>query len=143
MKYWQKLKDPRWQRKRLEVLERDEFKCVVCEDDMNTLHVHHRRYCKDPWDSPLEDLETLCERCHENVELAKREVLPLFESADAMITLLHVLIKHKENANGRNLAYHIDDAMGEEAQLLSWASQSPEDQLATAYILALPREYFT
>lgn len=66
--YYEKLKDPRWQKKRLEVFQRDKFTCQKCFDDENnlTLNIHHLHYekGKDPWDYPLESLVTLCEECH-------------------------------------------------------------------------------
>lgn len=64
--YGELLKDPRWQRMRLEILERDEFRCQTCGDNKNTLHVHHRRYLKGhkPWEYDASDLVTLCEGCH-------------------------------------------------------------------------------
>lgn len=65
--YYEKLKDPRWQKVRLQVFERDNFLCQKCFDDKVTLNVHHRIYIKirDPWDYPLKYLVTLCEDCHE------------------------------------------------------------------------------
>ena len=65
--YYEKLRDPRWQRKRLEVLERDGWACQLCDENTKTLNVHHRLYEKgrDPWDYPVETLVTLCEDCHE------------------------------------------------------------------------------
>jgi len=68
MKYAEKFKDPRWQKKRLKILKRDKFTCQSCYDGDSTLHVHHRYYIKgrDPWDYPDEALVTLCEECHEN-----------------------------------------------------------------------------
>jgi hypothetical protein len=62
--YAEKLKDPRWQKKRLVILERDNWSCCHCLDTETTLHVHHLRYSNDPWDAPDEDLKTLCEFCH-------------------------------------------------------------------------------
>ncbi len=62
--YSEKLRDPRWQRKRLEVMERDKWKCVACGAAEETLNVNHLRYHGDPWDAPLDELETLCEPCH-------------------------------------------------------------------------------
>ncbi len=70
--YSKKLQDPRWQKKRLEVLRRDEWMCQHCYNKDETLHVHHRWYAKDgePWDVPLEALQTLCATCHsEETEL--------------------------------------------------------------------------
>jgi glutaredoxin len=66
--YSEKLKDPRWQKKRLEIFQRDDFKCVYCGDDKNTLHIHHLQYDrshKDPWDYENEKMITLCEYCHQ------------------------------------------------------------------------------
>lgn len=65
MNYSKKLKDPRWQKKRLKILERDNFKCADCEDEDSTLNIHHIAYHKEPWDCPDELLITLCENCHE------------------------------------------------------------------------------
>lgn len=67
MTYKEKLLDPRWQKKRLEILNRDKFTCQKCGDDKRTLHVHHRRYFPkiEPWDIPNNCLVTLCDICHE------------------------------------------------------------------------------
>lgn len=68
--YSKKLKDSRWQKKRLEVLERDGWKCLRCNKGENggvCLHVHHSYYKKgkDPWEYDSESLSTLCADCHE------------------------------------------------------------------------------
>jgi 5-methylcytosine-specific restriction endonuclease McrA len=64
--YIELLKNPKWQRKRLEILQRDNFKCLCCDDGETTLHIHHVRYIKGnkPWEYENEDLITLCEYCH-------------------------------------------------------------------------------
>lgn len=64
--YSEKLKDPRWQKKRLEVFERDGWRCRKCGSDTNTLAVHHIKYHQgmEPWDYPSDELLTLCETCH-------------------------------------------------------------------------------
>jgi len=66
MKYSDKLKDPRWQKKRLEILSRDEFTCQHCGSKENTLHIHHTYYGKglEPWEAEDRWLITLCEFCH-------------------------------------------------------------------------------
>jgi hypothetical protein len=65
-KYSEKLRDPRWQKKRLEVFERDNFTCQCCFDSSSTLAVHHLRYIRgrEPWDCPNDMLITLCDGCH-------------------------------------------------------------------------------
>jgi len=64
--YSEKLKDPRWQKKRLEILQRDNFTCQYCGDTKATLAVHHKDYFPniEPWDCPDDLLITLCEECH-------------------------------------------------------------------------------
>jgi len=72
--YYEKLKDPRWQKKRLQIMQRDAFTCRHCGDTEETLNVHHKQYFKnkDPWDYEDKDLMTLCEVCHsETSDLAK------------------------------------------------------------------------
>lgn len=66
--YFEKLKDPRWQKKRLEVLEKSSWACDLCGDTENTLHVHHKQYIKgrEPWEYTAEQLSTLCDSCHES-----------------------------------------------------------------------------
>lgn len=67
MDYLEKLKDPRWQKKRLEVFERDGWRCKSCGTKEKTLHLHHLFYFKDkdPWDINNGFLLTLCEECHQ------------------------------------------------------------------------------
>ncbi len=65
MDYSEKLRDPRWQKKRLEVMQRDNFRCRICHGEEMTLNVHHIEYeKKDPWDANGKNLVTLCEDCH-------------------------------------------------------------------------------
>jgi hypothetical protein len=60
------LKDPRWQKKRLQIMNRDEFKCRLCKDNETELQVHHKKYEGDklPWEYQDSDLITLCKDCH-------------------------------------------------------------------------------
>ncbi len=62
-----KYNDPRWQRKRLEVMERDGWACVACLNESSTLNVHHKRYKGELWESLDEDLQTLCDVCHSDL----------------------------------------------------------------------------
>ena len=78
MTYAEKLKDPRWQKKRLEVMEAADFKCQMCGNAEKTLHVHHVNYQKGakPWEYEPHELKCFCEECHagveENIEFARQ-----------------------------------------------------------------------
>ena len=65
--YSEKLRDPRWQRKRLEIMQRDGFTCVSCRDATSTLNVHHCYYLPktNPWEYNDNAMVTLCENCHQ------------------------------------------------------------------------------
>jgi 5-methylcytosine-specific restriction endonuclease McrA len=65
--YAKKLRDPRWQRRRLEILDRDTWACRYCGATEEELHVHHVFYRKgrEPWEYDGEDLVTLCATCHQ------------------------------------------------------------------------------
>lgn len=67
-RYQKLLRDPRWQRKRLEIMQRDNWACVHCGDSTSELNVHHNRYITGhlPWEYADEHLTTLCKFCHEN-----------------------------------------------------------------------------
>lgn len=69
--YQQKLKSPHWQRKRLEILQRDNFACTLCCDTETTLHIHHEKYSGEPWEIPNEHLKTVCEDCHDILHVIK------------------------------------------------------------------------
>jgi hypothetical protein len=69
--YSSKLRDARWQRKRLEVMERDNWTCRSCgaAGEGVTLNVHHAYYesGKNPWDYEDDMLFTFCDACHAQI----------------------------------------------------------------------------
>lgn len=81
--YSEKLRDPRWQKRRLEIFQRDEFSCQRCQDDKSTLHVHHRRYLAghEPWEYEDCDLVTLCESCHSEEQQLWPEAMSILKDA--------------------------------------------------------------
>lgn len=68
-KWSEKFKDPRWQKKRLEILQRDGWVCGNCHNGEETLNVHHIHYIDElePWEYYGGALITLCDSCHEMV----------------------------------------------------------------------------
>src|SRR5260370_1197476 len=64
--YNEKLKDPRWQKRRLKIFERDNWTCQLCSRTDLELHVHHvYRTTEEPWEETDLHLLTLCKLCHE------------------------------------------------------------------------------
>jgi len=67
--YSEKLKDPRWQKKRLEVMSYANWRCQICGTKDDTLHCHHSYYTKgkQPWQYPKGAIICICKACHEKV----------------------------------------------------------------------------
>ena len=60
-----KYQHPRWQKLRLQILDREKFTCQACGRKDETLHVHHLMYYSGaPWETPSKYLECLCKACH-------------------------------------------------------------------------------
>ncbi len=84
--YAQKLQDPRWQMKRLEIMKRAGSRCEWCGTDARAestrrggtpgLQIHHGFYGKsvEPWEYEDNTLYCLCDDCHEKAETARRAV---------------------------------------------------------------------
>ena len=97
--YSDKLKDPRWQRKRLEVMEAADFACENCGDSESTLNVHHGYYewGREPWDYDLETLHCLCEPCHKLSDRSRKILalacgkLKTHEEKESTIAILTVI----------------------------------------------------
>lgn len=93
MTYFEKLKDPRWQKRRLEILNRANFMCQACGDNSRELHVHHTVYRKgsDPWDYRDYELLALCKDCHESAEQVRAEFLSILGCVRPEYPLLSIL----------------------------------------------------
>lgn len=105
--YKEKLPDPRWQRKRLEVMDRDNFSCVRCFASDKSLQVHHKKYIKgrEPWEYDHSELETLCYRCHE-----KEHNIPAKDSYERNVqTLVGKVVEQPEIIQALDL--QIDNLM--------------------------------
>jgi hypothetical protein len=89
--YREALKDPRWQKRRLEIMDRDNFTCLACGSKTETLNVHHIKYGSTPWEIDEKYLVTLCEKCHHTEEEYKRNNISLgklSERSGLMVTKL-------------------------------------------------------
>jgi hypothetical protein len=74
--FFAKYKNPRWQKKRLEVMNASGYECESCGDKDSTLNVHHKYYVngRDPWEYDLNELECLCASCHAQAHEAERNL---------------------------------------------------------------------
>lgn len=90
--YSELLKDPRWQKKRLQIMKRDKFTCRACDRNEKTLHVHHTYYDKDllPWEYKNTDLVTLCETCHKVWTLLDRMIKANDFGWEHVCTIIHL-----------------------------------------------------
>lgn len=118
MTYAEKLKNPKWQKKRLEVLQRDNFTCCLCSDAETTLHVHHKTYKKgvDVWDYPNDNFQTLCEDCHALVGFMKFYITIRVEKMGKNIfnnKMFFLLYSFPENVHPPDIAYMVIYESGE------------------------------
>lgn len=86
MNYWDQLKDPRWQKKRLERLSAEGWQCMNCCDKTETLHVHHKRYVngRAPWEYEDVELDVLCDGCHKYAHIIKSQLDILMANASSL-----------------------------------------------------------
>lgn len=65
--YSEQYRSPKWQKKRLEVLNAADFRCEDCGSKEKTLNVHHVIYHKgrEVWNYDNDELMVLCEECHQ------------------------------------------------------------------------------
>ncbi len=73
--------DPRWQRKRPEIFQRDNLKCQ-CRGDTTTQQIHHTEYFEglEPWDYPDDMLITARHKCHKEEQVRPRHETYLLQS---------------------------------------------------------------
>ena len=124
MQYSDKFLDPRWQRKRLEIFERDKWACRACYDTKKTLHVHHLAYLNntEPWDYENELLLALCSTCHE-FETSERygvesDLLSMLKRRGFLVNAMQTLAR----------GFHQLDLMGDEyltANIIAFALETP------------------
>lgn len=132
--YAEMLKDPRWQKRKVEILSRDNFTCQLCGDTENTLHVHHKYYLENhkPWEYDDNVLVTLCENCHKLIH----------ENQDGKTDVCSIgELYYYEHSDFVNycLVYYIDYELGN-AFLLSVDSGSGGN---SAYFEVCPIPFFS
>ena len=96
MTYLEKLKHPNWQKKRLLILERDNFTCRYCGDKETELQIHHLKYYGNPWEAKDEYLLTLCKECHHLItNLPGLEVISISKQKFGLGEFI-IFVKHQK-----------------------------------------------
>ena len=74
MTHKEQYEHPKWQKKRLEIFERDDYTCCDCKSKDNQLSVHHGYYelGLKMWEYDNDTLWTLCKGCHDKWGEIKR-----------------------------------------------------------------------
>lgn len=127
--YSEKLRDPRWQKKRLEILQRDEFTCQRCGDTTTMLAIHHKYYLPrtEPWEYSDDALLTLCEFCHshetEDRPGTEADLILIFKRLPFLVEDLHDIGQGFLNLSGHN---PIKDRITL-AQAFKWFLSSPSE----------------
>ena len=100
MTYAEQLMDPRWKEKRLEIIKRDDYTCQRCYEYRCVLQVHHLHYYpgRKPWEYENGDLITLCDACHEsvNVRIPREEITNPWIIYDRLKKSLPGKLSHRE-----------------------------------------------
>lgn len=73
--YYNYLHSEKWREKRRLALKRDGYRCQMCGTGIN-LNVHHISYANLGTDAEMDDIVTLCEKCHEKVHVKDLEKKP-------------------------------------------------------------------
>lgn len=117
LSYFDQLKHPFWQRKRLEMLDAAGWQCQCCDGKETTLHVHHKRYIKGAlvWEYDDADLIVLCSDCHAD-EHAARALLDELLSRSTMLGTVHQVTALV--AGYLASSYAVDDELAERAKAL-------------------------
>ena len=96
MEFKEQIKHPKWQKKRLDILERDEYICQNCHVDDETLHVHHFTYKSNTnlWDYDNNNLITFCERCHKDWHTVNEKIKILLSVDTTYLKEVYALLKY-------------------------------------------------
>lgn len=119
LSYAEQLRHPFWQRKRLQVLERDGWSCTTCGARETTLHVHHKRYIKgrQVWEYELDDLVSFCENCHASDHSARELLDEMLSRSTTLQTPAWIAGVVGGLLYG---SYSIDGSIADRARMVDW-----------------------
>jgi 5-methylcytosine-specific restriction endonuclease McrA len=107
MNYQEQIKDPRWQKRRLEIFHRDNFTCQKCHSKKKELHVHHLIYQSGNmiWQYKDKELITLCSECHkyetDNLNEASKLLLYNIRTSGMLSDEIYALAEYHKGRKDR------------------------------------------
>lgn len=132
MTYQQQIKHPNWQKKRLEVLEANGFKCENCGDKDEQLHVHHPLYRRGAmiWEYTVEELECLCARCHKDahaIDEKLKKALAICSDKGRVLAYINSMNAHLDDDTLTVDSYEAAEGIADFAagQLCLWVGDEP------------------
>lgn len=116
MEYTEILTHGDWQKRRLQIMERDGFQCTKCTEKFN-LQIHHLYYRWGwlPWEYPDDALVTLCDLCHKKEEFIKwvirhgLKALQGFDEKNLDDIRISIIEKMSANHHRESVLRYIDD----------------------------------
>ncbi|MGN6438511.1 MAG: HNH endonuclease [Agriterribacter sp.] len=100
--YPDRLNTPQWQKRRLEIITRDNCTCRYCSDQSTKLDIHHKYYItgKEPYEYPDEALVSACKPCHECItilqELGHDAIVSVKLGNPSLPEMIIILMVHKD-----------------------------------------------
>lgn len=134
--YYQLLRHPQWQKKRLRCMEAAGFSCQDCGTTDRTLNVHHRYYSKGkkPWEYPDHALVTLCDDCHKN----RHDLMDEIKVRLGFLEPSH-LLQALGYLKGLNFLHDLDYSDASSATII--IGDSDEEALGVAEAYGIPGSY--
>lgn len=116
MSYADLLRDPRWQRKRLEILEAADWGCEECGSGEDELHVHHLIYRRGlkPWEYAPDEYQVLCKHCHAKATQIRAELNELIAELrdDAVLVGMALALVNLRSQQPKRIKFSSDMALG-------------------------------
>lgn len=109
--YSELLRHPKWQERRLRIMDAAGFKCQSCGTNEVTLNVHHLYYRRGakPWEYPDTALVCLCEPCHKRRHEEKAEgPLERIEELENFVVEMEIRLQRMERMLVKILAEPAD-----------------------------------
>jgi 5-methylcytosine-specific restriction endonuclease McrA len=104
--YYKYLESGHWYKLRKAAFKRDGYKCTIC-GSANNLRGHHIRYRRNVRDCTVDDIQTMCNDCHEEYHHNKRALRKILRNRTGIRKLVNLIMNFDATDN-----YEHDDTTG-------------------------------